>query len=362
VRYHRTTRRGCGAAQRRDALLEFDVERWRLPVRDSTTDWGYGTTLVAVRDTTSVLLSLPAGGPRTAWCIVDLAAGRIIRGTGMPGHLRAAVFPPSHAADPRPWVLGTFGLGRLQLEPRPAVTDVVRKGLGAYHSRLIGLGPELLGVGHHRGQSLALLRTLDGGLVKRVRVAGPGVGYPLSGGRVRILGLHYGQASDLDTTTGKVVARHSVPYGTDAIHIDETVIVVIGERRAIRVVTDVRDAPREGTVVVSAGPQHDTDSGVDLGWDVLPRRIAVIGATALDVRREAPAPRGTVQVLGLDRCGRIVISTHSGLTLLDQRTLTPIADYRATRQIIGAVLCPRANTAALLGAEDDPYVLSAVHW
>ena len=117
-----------------------------------------------------------AGGlPRQFWF---LWAGTLINRLGAFVVLYLAIyltqdlhFTPSKAG----LVLGAYGVGRLQFEPRPTVTDVVRKGLGKWQTSLVDLGAGLLGVGHRRARSMSLVSTLDGRLVKRVRAAGAGV-------------------------------------------------------------------------------------------------------------------------------------------------------------------------------------------
>lgn len=332
-----------------------------LPVQAGPGGWGYGTAIIGLPGTTSVLFTLP-GGARTPWCTADLATGRILRGTGMPGPLRAALFPPAEADDPRPWVLGAYGVGRLQFEPRPTVTDVVRKGLGKWQTDLVDLGAGLLGVGHRLARSMALVNALDGRFVKRIRAAGGGIGYGLPDGRVRILGLHHAEACDFDAASVKVASRHAVPYGTDAVLADDAVVALVGERRDIERVYDVRDLPDEGTAVLSTSPLAADDVAVDLGWDVLPRRVVVFGAVDLKVRREAPTPPGAVQILGRDSDGRVVLGTRTGLVILDQQTLSTIAEYRTMRPIDGAGLCAATNAAALIGSDEDPSVLTIVRW
>ncbi|WP_433288140.1 hypothetical protein [Micromonospora sp. CA-244673] len=341
--------------------MEFEVMRVPLPVQVGPGGWGYGTAIIGLPGTTSVLFTLP-GGARTPWCTVDLPTGRILRGTGMPGPLRAALFPSVVADDPRPWVLGAYGLGRLQFEPRPTVTDVVRKSLGKWQTSLVDLGSDLLGVGHRRTRSMALVNALDGRFVKRFRAAGGGIGYGLPNGQVRILGLHHAEACDFDPAAFKVTARHAVPYGTDAVLADDAVIALVGERRDIERVYDVRELPDEGTSVLSTAPPAADDVAVDLGWNVLPRRVVVCGAIDLRVRREESAPAGTVQILGRDSDGRIVLGTRTGLVLLDQQTLSTVAEYRTVREIGGAGLCAATNAAALIGADEDLSVLTVVRW
>jgi hypothetical protein len=351
-------------------VLTFKVRHWRLPVEPVVGDfvnWGYGPALVAVPDSTRVLLSLP-GGSRNPWCTVDLATGQIVRGTKMPGNLRAAFFPPSESSDPRPWVLCAYGLGRLQLDGRATVTDVVRKGIGSFQTALLDLGDGLLGVGHRRGKTLLLLSAADGTAVKRIRVPGPDLSYRLPDGRVRVLGMHHAQVTDIDLNSRTVVGRHSIPYGAGARRIDNALIALIGQRQDIRVVDDSADARPGGTLVLRLRqPEHWPDRAAaprpepDLGWDIEREEVAIIDAVDLTIRRTAPVPPSAVEVLGVDHDGRIAVATQDGLTLLDPDTLKAVASHQTPHGILGAVLCPTRNAAALLGGH-DPAALTVLNW
>lgn len=57
---------------------------------------------------------------------------------------------------------------------------------------------------HHRNASLLLVSKSDGSPVKRIRAAGPHVGYRLPDGPFRILGFHHAQVSDVDTDSRRV--------------------------------------------------------------------------------------------------------------------------------------------------------------
>jgi hypothetical protein len=114
--------------------------------------------------------------------------------------------------------------------------------------------------------------------------------------------------------------------------------------------------------VLSVGPPSNRDSDEIFGWNVVPRRIGVIGADDLAVRREGPAPARTRQILGTDRDGRIVVSTWAGVVLLDPVTLSPVAEHHTPRQLGGAGMCSGTNAAALLGGEDDQSVLTILRW
>jgi hypothetical protein len=316
-------------------MIRFECVRWRLPITTTAINWAYGTSLVPVPGTTSVLLSLPSGN-RPPVCVADLATGQMSRGSGMPGHLRAVVFPTLDGADDRPWILGTHGLGRLQYGPKPTITGVIRKGIGSYPSTLLHLGPDLLGVGHQRGRSLLLVSASNGAALTRLKVPGPTIAYPLADQHIRVLGPHHAQATDIDPTTRKVVARHPMPYGKHVHHTGGAVVALLGERADHNVADDV--------------------------WDVLPQQVAILDAQTLQIRQEAPAPPDAVEVLGYDQDGNLAITNHHGLILLDPTTLTTTATYQLDRQIRGAVMCPSRNLAALLGGDNKEDAIHTISW
>lgn len=316
-------------------MVTFTATRWPLPIAMERVDWGYGTSLVMIPDTGSVLLSLPPGR-RPRWCVADLVTGQLTRGTGMPGHLRAAAFPAPGSADDRPWILGTHGLGRLELKPKATVTDVVRKGIGTYPSNLLPLGPDLLGIGHRRGRSLLLVSTAAGTPVTRLRVAGPAVAYRLPDERIRVLGPHYAEATDIEPARRAVVARHPMPYGKDVHHLDGVVTALLGDRA-----------------------DYERVDGV---WDVLPQRVAVLDPGTLRIRAQAPAPPDAVEVLGTDRHGGAVLATHHGLVLLDPATLAATASYHLPKRIRGAALRPGHNLACVLGGDENDDALYTITW
>lgn len=232
--------------------------------------------------------------------------------------------------------LCTHGLGRLELSPKPTITGIVREGIGTYPSTLLSLGHGLLGIGHRRGRTLLLASATDGTPVTRLRVAGPTLAYPLPDQRIRILGPHHAQATDIDVAARKVTARHQLPYAANVLQAGDVVTALIGNRRDYEVADDV--------------------------WDVLPQHVAMLDPWTLQLSRQAPAPPDAVEILGADLAGNLIVTNHHGFALLDPTTLTTTATYTLDRQIRGAVHCPGQNLCGLLGGDDQDDALYRISW
>lgn len=297
-------------------MTGFDITRLPLPRRAHPNAGSYGTSLVRIPETTSLIMSLPSGGASTPWCVVDVVSGEVRRGVGMPGDLRAVV----HNGTEPPWALATYGLGRLHLEPKLRVTDVVRKGIGKYRTTLIRVDHELLGIGHRDGKTLLLVSAVDGTPVRRIKLKGPHLAYRLANGLLRVVGVFEGEATDFDTTTRQVTARHPLAEGTSALHHGDELLVLRSE-------------------------------------------FAVLDAESFAVRRVGPVPEGAVEIAGIDRDGRIVVGTTNGFVLVDPDSFAVLDRVELPQLIDGVGLLPEHNAAGLLVLDhegDD--ALHAVRW
>ena len=327
-------------------MIEISSRQVSLPVKPGRGGWWYGAGVIALPGTRSVVLSLPSAGSRSPWCVVDLDFGHVTRGTSMPGPLRELLVA-EEPDDRRPWVLALYGLGRLELGvDRPTVSEVVRKGIGTYPSTLAEYAPGVLAIGHPHRDSVVLLSTSDGSVIKRLRASGSPA-YRLPDGLLRMVSFHHGRAYDVDTDRHRVVRRHEVPTGKGARLVDgDTVVALVGERRPYRVLTP-------------SGPEEVSFPG---GWQVAGTELLALDALTLAVRSRAAAPAGAVEVLGHDAAGRLVVSRDHGLSILVPPTYAEVGRFEVERQLAGAGMIPGTNLAAVVPNERNEAALLALRW
>jgi len=179
---------------------------------------------------------------------------------------------------------------------------------------------ELLGIGHRDRQTLHLVSAADGTPVRRIKVRGPHLAYRLANGLLRVVGVFEGEATDLDTTTRRVTARHPLPEGTSAFHHGDTLLVLRGE-------------------------------------------FAVLDAETFAVRRVGPVPEDAVEIAGVDRDGRIVVGTTSGFVLVDPDSFEVLDRFTLPELIDGVGLLSEHNTAGVLMLDlDGDDALHVVRW
>jgi hypothetical protein len=329
----------------RGTMIGIGSREVALPAKAVPGGWGYGTAVAALPGTRSVVLALPSAGSRSPWCVVDLDFGHVTKGTSMPGSLRDLVAAQAESGDRRPWALGMFGLGRLDLGDRPTVSDVVRKGIGTYPSTLVDYAPGVLAVGHPHRDSVVLVSTADGSVLKRLRASGSPA-YRLEEGVLRMVSFHHGRAYDVDTTRHRVVRRQEVPSGKGARLVGDAVFALVGERRPLQVFT-------------ATGAEDVSFPG---GWAVSATELVALDAMTLAVRHRATAPDDAVEVLGGDAAGRLVVSRHDGLSILAPPTYAEVGRFDAGRRIAGAGMVPGANLAAVVPNDSREPALLALRW
>lgn len=327
-------------------MIEISNRRVDLPAKAVNGGWSWGTAVVAVPGSRSVVLALPSAGSRSPWCLVDLDFGQVAKGTGMPGPLRQLLVPGEPAADDRPWVLGIYGLGRLELAAaRPTVSDVVRKGIGTYPATLVDYAPGVLAVGHPHRDSVILVSTVEGAVVKRLRASG-GTAYRLADGLLRMVSFHHGRAYDVDTARHRVVRRHEVPAGKGARLVDDALVALVGQRKRFEVVTP-------------GGPAEVTFPG---GWSISAAEIMALDPATLAVRHRAAAPEDAVEVLGQDAAGRLVVSRGHGLSILAPPTYAEVGRFDSERPLAGAGMVPGRDLAAIVPNDPREPALLALRW
>jgi hypothetical protein len=328
-------------------MIEITSRDVALPAKGVRGGWSYGTSVVALPGTRSVVLSLPSAGSRSPWCAVDLDFGHVTKGTGMPGPFRQLVVPPDGTGDPRrPWVLGSYGVGRLELDAdRPTVSGIVRKGIGTYPNRMEHYGQGVLAVGHPHRDSVVLFSTTEGVVLKRLRASGSPA-YPLPEGLLRMVSFHHGRAYDVDTTAHRVVRRHELPSGKGARLVGDELLALVGQRRPLQVFT-------------TAGSEEVSFPG---GWSVSATELVSYHAETLELRHRAALPEDVVEVLGQDAVGRLVVGRRTGISILVPPTYAEVGRFDTERMIVGAGIVPGGNLAAVVPNDPSEPTLVALRW
>jgi hypothetical protein len=343
------------APQRMPGLVRTTVQ---VPVSGAAAHWSYGTAVVGRPGTTEVLLTLPSAASRTPWARVDLASGDLGSGSGMPGPLRSVYFPDA-GEDPRWWVLGLHGLGRVHPDEPWAVRDVVRSGIGRYPNRLFSLGAHLA-VGTDLSGNVVVLSKASAETVGRLRLP-MGSTSTEAEGLTRVFAPREGKVYDVDPVRVKVVRRHRIPSGKGERLIGETLFYLAGETAPIRVLAE-GSVPRPGVpVVVGDG------AGTTVGATVVARELVGVNAHTLEPacigpHGGVPVPADAVEVLGVDRDDRLVVSTRDGFVLVDAGSGAMLAEHVEPGGLVGAGMAQGGNTVALATASDPLGTLALVSW
>ncbi|MBR7743987.1 hypothetical protein KC207_11870 [Phycicoccus sp. BSK3Z-2] len=317
------------------------VDLVHLPVRSTATDWVYGSAVVPVPGTAAVAVSPPTGASRAPWCLVDVDTGEVRTGTGLPGMLRDLHVPPAGAADPRWWVLGEHGVGRVdQEDPRLAVTDVRRRGVVPVPAQaLVPLGPDLVGVRGGAAGTTVVLDARSGEPGGRLRTAGIGAAFPLADGRVRLFEPSRGRAVDVDLPTLRTVRRHALPLGKHPVLAPGTLTYV-----------GLAEVPSSSLGGIGEDPVAVPDAVV---------RLDPLTLRTLDGPR-VPVARDVVEVLGTDSTGRLVVSGRTGLDLADPSTGR--VERLHTERPWSAAVLPGRDVAVLTTDRSPLGTLAVVRW
>ena len=342
------------APQPMPALTRATVQ---APVRGGAAHWAYGTAVVNRPGTTEVLLTVPSAASRAPWARLDVAGGDLVAGSGMPGPLRSAL--PGDDPDSW-WVLGLHGLGRIHADDPTVVRDVVRTGIGRYPRRLVALGPDLLAVGTDLSGNVVLVSTASGQPVGRLRLPQADLSYATSGGLVRVFAPRAGRAYDVDPAGPTVMRRHRIPVGKGAALAGGTLYYLAGEARPILVLAPGEPAQPGVPVVVGDG------AGTAVGSAVV--ASAVVGIDAETLAPVEIGPRGVavsenaVEVLGVDREGRLVVTTRNGFALVDPASGAVLAEHLEPSGLAGAGLVPAHDTVVLATLGEPLGTIALVSW
>src|SRR4051812_31614658 len=101
-------------------MPDFEVARIELP-DFGLTDAGYGSELVVVPGSPTVVLSLPSGGAKCPWACVNVQAGAVAAERGLRGDVRDAWLDRAGLG----WLLTTSALLRVDVGAAPRVLDTL---------------------------------------------------------------------------------------------------------------------------------------------------------------------------------------------------------------------------------------------
>lgn len=333
----------------------------QIPVRGGAAHWSYGTAIVGRPGTTEVLFTLPSAASRTPWARLDLASGELGSGTGMPGPLRCVHFPET-GEDPRWWVLGLHGVGRVHPEDPSAVHDVVRAGIGRYPNRLFSLGAAHLAVGTDLSGNVVLLSKATAAPVGRLRLPKGGTSLTQAEGVVRVFAPREGKVYDVDPVRLKVARRHKIPAGKGERLVGETLFYLAGEITPIRVLAP-GEAPQPGVPVVLGHGAGTTVGATVVARALVSLDVHTLQPTSIGPHGSVSMPANAVEVLGVDREARLVVSTRDGFILVDTESGAVLAEHVEPGGLVGAGMAQGSNTVALAIATGEPLgTLALVSW
>ena len=310
--------------------MEIETLRWDLP---TTSTAGYGSDLIRVPNTTNVLSTLPGG----KMYICDALTGKVRTGQRLAGELRGVVFDGEEQgrADGA-WALTTYGLCRISLTSLTRTSENIRQGIGKYQGRMVALSHDLLGISSYYGRSLILVSRHDGTVIKRLRMGAPALVYSLPDGRHRCWSPHNAVATDVDLASARCVARHPLPYGKGPALVGDQVLALSSARE---------DMP-----------------GVPNVWDVRSRHVMAFDAWTLTELRRTEAPEGSIEVLGADIEGRVLVTSRRAVTVLTPGSFDVEDVYRHHANLGGAVLLPEYNCAVLQSSIITGDGLTVIRW
>lgn len=332
----------------------------QVPVTGGAAHWSYGTAIVGRPGTTEVFLTVPSAASRAPWARLDLASGELSSGSGMPGPLRSVYFPEA-GEDPRWWVLGLYGVGRVHPEDPSGVHDVVRAGIGRYPNRFFSVGAAHLAVGTDLSGNVVLLSKASGEPVGRLRLPKGSTSRVEADGLIRVFAPREGKVYDVDPVRLKVVRRHQIACGKGDRLIGETLFYLAGEITPIRVLAK-GEAPQPGVPVVLG---HG--AGTRVGATVVARELVGVNVrtlqpTGIGPLGSVPVPAEAVEVLGVDREARLVVSTRDGFVLVDAGSGAMLAQHVEPGGLVGAGMAQGSNTVALATASHPLGTLALVSW
>ena len=345
------------APQRMPELARTTV---RVPVRGGAAHWSDGTAVIGRPGTTEVLLTLPSAASRTPWARLDLASGELVAGSGMPGPLRSVYFPDA-GEDPRWWVLGLYGVGRVHPDDPSAVRDVVRTGIGRYPNRLFSLGAAHLAVGTDLSGNAVVLSKASAEPVGRLRLPKGSTSCTEADGLIRVFAPREGTVYDVDPVRFKVVRRHRIPCGKGERLIGQTLFYLAGETTPIRVLAE-GSVPQPGVPIVLGDGAGSTVGATVVAGELVGVNVHTFELASIGPHGSVPVPANAVEVLGVDCETRLVVSTKDGFLLVDAGSGAMLAEHVEPGGLVGAGMAQGYNAVALATASDPLGTLALASW
>ncbi|MEV0291846.1 hypothetical protein AB0H36_47680 [Kribbella sp. NPDC050820] len=293
---------------------------------------GYGSAMVRVPNSSTVISTLPGGKLYVCEPLTrDLQAGMRLA-----GDLRDVVFDDNETdGATRAWALATFGLCRIDVGSLTRIGENIRRGIGKYQGRMVALSDGVLGISAYHGRSMVLVSRCDGTVIKRLRMGAPELVYPLGDGRHRCWSLYHAVATDLDLRSQRCVARHRLPYGKGPVLVGDRVVALCGERE---------DTPFPNV------------------WNIDATHVIAFDADTLTPVWRAEAPEQSIEVLGRDASGRIVIAARRTVSVLSPVTLEVEGTYDHHAELGGALLIPEDNLVVVRDRVHLADSYSVVRW
>jgi hypothetical protein len=260
---------------------------------------GYGSALVAVGEGPRILLSLHSGAITRPWACVDLLTGEVEAARGLRGEVRDGLVD----ADGRGWLLTASALVRVDVSSGLHILDTLTpKGVGKYQSRLLPFGDQRLGVVNWMGNVLSIVDLSTGALMKKLKIAAPHMSR-VEDRHVTLFSPHGGERLVVRRDNLARVQSSPMPTGTAPWFDGADLVMVTGTRAPIPRVAPTR------------------------GWTIARHAIGVFDAATLAERLLVATRQDTRDVLGVDRAGRLVLSTDRGFFLADRDNLAEVARF-----------------------------------
>jgi hypothetical protein len=319
-------------------VLSFNVRSLPLPA-DPEYVGTWGSSIVAVGSRPAVALSLPTRGRPVRWGVADLVTGEVRTSKTMRGELRDGLFEPSGEG----WLLTTQALCKVDVSGHtPGVVETLRpKGLGTYLWRLLAIGPDHLGATGWATASVAVVGRRSGRLEKRLRIVSPHLA-TAEGNLVRLYSPHGGECLDVRLPSVARGDQREMPHGTNPVLHDGELFMLAGRRIAA-----------------------DRSIPIETMWRIERETIVAVDPRSLAIRRDAPAPPESREILGVDSTGRLVVSTDVGIVLVRRDTLREEARAELpglSRPVFAHEFVPAADAVVISPDRFVPTELAVVTW